>query len=451
MLPFLTDYDPLGGANASIDPLGALQAYGALADMLLPGMSTVTTRSRCFSMLCAALQNAEAHRRFLPAAAGLAQRRVALEPFERLWALACVAARQQGCEGAADGLRGVRLTQARYREIRAANRSVDVNFRMLQDQGRTGAIGTYWTTLVGGQLVDPDTGALTAEGRDLADEFPELPLTTKDRAKLCDPQDAKRVTASLADVEAWGLRSHLLAAEPSERNALGETLTADDRRNYVAEALREMERERPLPASWTVSSVRRLRQVISRNAAACNLGLPVVLDAVVVTERFHEAVLSAFGSLLFWATEHGGKSVQDLFSDTSFKTACHRCVETARSLHAFWTHCGAPHVRNAISGFVAFAAIVSRLSSVAEIVEAILQRHHQVQSGKVNGGVPKQDWIGRDGQKLLRPSPRFQLRKPPPAAEGKALTHPYRLEQFVHMLRENDVLPRERLVVASSN
>jgi hypothetical protein len=46
MPPLLTAYDPLGGTSGSIDPLGAMQTYGALADLLLPGISTITTRSR---------------------------------------------------------------------------------------------------------------------------------------------------------------------------------------------------------------------------------------------------------------------------------------------------------------------------------------------------------------------------------------------------------------------
>jgi hypothetical protein len=81
MLPFVTAYDPLGGSSGSIDPLGALQTYGTLADLLLPGVTTITTRSRYLSMLCAALASAEKHRQLLPGASGLAQRRKAVEPF----------------------------------------------------------------------------------------------------------------------------------------------------------------------------------------------------------------------------------------------------------------------------------------------------------------------------------------------------------------------------------
>ncbi len=70
-----------------------------------------------------------------------------------------------------------------------------------------------------------------------------------------------------------------------------------------------------------------------------------------------------------------------------------------------------------------------------------MDHHHRVQSGKIDGGMPKRDWVVRDGSALLRPAPRFQRTERPAPASGVSLTHPYRLEPFVHMLRENGVLP----------
>ena len=70
-----------------------------------------------------------------------------------------------------------------------------------------------------------------------------------------------------------------------------------------------------------------------------------------------------------------------------------------------------------------------------------MNRHHRVQSGKLDGGMPKRDWVVWDGTALLRPAPRFQRSDRPALATGVSLTHPYRLEQFVLMLRENDKLP----------
>lgn len=110
MLPFLTAFDSISTNSGSIDPLGALQTYVALADLLLPGVTTITNRSRYLSMLCAALkniENPENHRRFPPGPIGVAERRKAVEPFERLWVVACVAAREQQHAGAADRLLGI--------------------------------------------------------------------------------------------------------------------------------------------------------------------------------------------------------------------------------------------------------------------------------------------------------------------------------------------------------
>ena len=288
MLPFLTAYDPLGASSGSIDPLGALQTYGSLADLLLPGVTTITTRSRYLSMLCAALANAERHRRILPGASGLAQRRKAVEPFERLWAFACVAAREAGHEGAADGLRGITYAEKSYRQCSVNGRKVNCDFPLLKFQSRTGAVGTYWTALVGGELVHADSGELSVEGAELAEHFPELPLDSKDQAKLADPDAAHRVALELNDVLTWSEHCHLRAASGRERRQLGEALTADDRRECVSRALSAMAVD--IPEEWDTAALSRLGRELRLLPRATDLGLSVVIDAIIVTEQFHEAV-----------------------------------------------------------------------------------------------------------------------------------------------------------------
>ncbi|MBN9519355.1 hypothetical protein J0H58_12670 [bacterium] len=440
MLPFLTAYDPLGGRSGSIDPLGALQSYGALADLLLPGVTTITTRSRYLSMLCAALATAEDHRAFPPGAAGLAQRRKAVEPFERLWALACVAANKGGHDGAADGLRGISYAERTYSQFAASGKRVTCDFPLLKYQSRTGAVGTYWTALVGGQLVHPDTGALAAEGHELAGHFPELPLDAKDRAKVADPEAARRASLPLDELAEWGGRCHLRAAGRHERRQLGEALTADDRRECVNRALGGMADD--IPAVWDVPHVARLGGALGEIPRAVELGLPVVVEAVVVAEQFHEAVLAVFKTLLWWGTLHAGRPVAELVGDADFRKAFDRCRETARALGAFREGCDRRDVRAATEGLVGFCGQVERCPSERQLVTEVMDRHRRVQSGKVDGGVPKCDWVVWDGTALLRPTPRFQRADRPALASGAALTHPYRLEPFVHMLRENDVLRR---------
>src|SRR5205807_1648941 len=154
--------------------------------------------------------------RILPGASGLAQRRKAVEPFERLWALACVAAREQGNEGAAEGLRGITYAEKSYRHFATSGKNVNCDFPLLKYQSRTGAVGTYWTAMVSGQLAHPDTGALAVEGQELAEQFPVLPLETKDLSRLADPEVAHRVSLEFEDLVAWGHECHLLAAGPNE-------------------------------------------------------------------------------------------------------------------------------------------------------------------------------------------------------------------------------------------
>jgi len=443
MLPFLTAYDPLGGSSGSIDPLGALQAYGALADMLLPGVTTITTRSRYLSMLCAALANAENQRRFLPAASGLAQRRKAVEPFERLWALACVAASEQGVTMAADGLRGITYARDSYHYFANNGKRVNPDFKLLKYQGRTGAVGTYWTALIGGELAHSDNGALSVEGFNLAEEFPEPPLRRHHYRLLADPELAHRVTMPMDDLVEWAEECHLVAADRAEREQLGEALTADDRRECMSRAIQAMDAHSELPDEWDIPSLKILRKRLSTIRTAAEMGLTTVVDAVLATECFHEAVLAVFQSLLWWGTMRSNDPLDDLISKRDFQQATDRCRETAILLRQFRVECDDSDIRKAINSLTSFASAIERAASSRLVVDEIFRRHHQVQSGKVDGGIPKRDWIGLDGARLLRPSPRFQRREPPTPALGKSLTHPYRLEPFIHMLRENDVLPQE--------
>lgn len=435
MLPFVTIYDPLGGSAGSIDPLGALQAYGTLADLLLPGVTTVTSRSRYLSMICAALANAQKHCKFPPGAAGLAQRRKAVEPFERFWALACVAAKSHGHTKAADGLRGISYAEKNYRKFSEERRKVDCKFPFLKSQSRTGAVGAYWTTMVGGQLVDADSGVLFAEGEEIAAEFPPLPLPDKELAKLADPESADRVSVAFEDFLEWSGDCHLNAPTPRERERLGEALTAEDRRDCVCEALQLMRKN--LPDEWEIAHLMQLGGKLADLPRAVELKLPVVIDAIVATEQFHEAVLRLFETLLWWGTQKSEKPIHDLLEDSDFRKSADRCRATASKLRQFRDQCEVPPVRAGIDGLVAFAIEVDRSYGELELVKQVIDRHHRVQSGKLHGGVPKSDWIGWDNVKLLRPSPRFQITERPIHAAGDILTHPYRLEQFAHMLGEN--------------
>jgi len=444
VLPFLTAYDPLGGSPGSIDPLGAFKSYFALVDLLLPGMSTITTRSRYLSMICAALANAERFRSFPPGPAGLAARREAIEPFERLWGLACAAAQRKGRRAAANDFRGITYAE-RYLRRQKEGSFISADFKMLDNQSRTAGVATYWTTIQTGDLAREE-GALTPDGETLARQFPLPPLMDRDLEKLTSPSTARRVHLPLEDLYDWSDECHLGAARAQEKKLLAIALLAPDRRDAISRALRECENhDRSLPEDWNVAAMRKLRSRLKADRTARVLGLPVALDAIITFEQLHEAVLTVFDTLLWWGTENTHRSSVSLFTNRDFKKACARIRERAEALVNFQSTCEHISVCKAIEDFVIFAADLVRTRE-ADIPDAVLRRHRHVQSGKLDGGVPKREWVTYEpGGKVIRPSPRFQRSERPDAARGCSLTHAYRVEQFVGMLRETGVLATRSL------
>ncbi len=438
-LPFLTAYDPLGGSPGSIDPLGAFKSYFALVDLLLPGMSTITTRSRYLSMICAALANAQRFRSFPPGPAGLAARREAIEPFERLWGLACAAAQQKGRRAAATDFRGITYAERHLRRQMEGS-FVSPDFTMLKSQSRTAGVATYWTTIQTGDLAREE-GALTPDGEALAERFPLPPLRERDLERLSSPSTARHVNLPLDDLYDWGDKCHLGAARAKEKRLLASALIAPDRRDAISSALFQCEKhDGSLPEDWNVAAMRKLRSRLKADRTAPALDLPVVIDAIITFEQLHEAVLAVFNTLLWWGTENPHRSSTSLFTGRDFKTACARVRDRAKALEDFKSTCEHIPVCKAIEDFVIFASDLVR-TRVSDIPGAVLRRHRQVQCGKLDGGVPKREWvIYEPGGKAIRPSPRFQRSERPDAAQGRFLTHSYRVEQFVGMLRETGIL-----------
>jgi hypothetical protein len=435
---FLSAYDPQGKTSGSIDPLGVLQNYLQLADLLLPGITTVTRRSRYVSMLCSAIANAEDRGDLPPGPVGLTRRRKAVEPFERLWALACVAAREKGHENAADGLRGVTYAQRALPAFRGDN--VSPAFDFLKYQERTGAIGTYWTALVAWHLINGDTGELLPDGKRLAKEFETPPLTEKALARLADPLKAADVKLPRNDLLGWARHCHLAAAGAIEKQLLRDLLVGQASRGCVARALLGLGRK--LPAQWNVSAWRQLKRKLATDNEASRNDLPVVIEAMCALEAFHEAALAAFETLLWWGTEFSQHTMTELAGDPQLAVAVERTRETARDLQAFFHTCECKEIRKALNNLQELAREFECCKTAGDLLDGIRKRHRKVQEGKVDGGVPKSEWlsVSQVGQ-VLRPAPRFQRLDRPPPPMGEVLTHPYRIEAFIEMLRENDFFP----------
>lgn len=436
---FLSAYDPQGKTSGSIDPLGVLQNYLQLADLFLPGITTVTRRSRYLSMLCSAIANAEDRADLPPGPTGLTRRRKAVEAFERLWALACVAAREKGNGTAADGLRGVTYAQRALPAFRGDN--VSPAFDFLKYQERTGAIGTYWTALVAWHLIDGDTGQLLNDGRRLAKEFETPPLTEKALERLADPVKAADVKLPLSDLHDWAHHCHLAAAGASEKQLLRDLLVGHASRGCVARALLGFGRK--LPAQWNVSAWRQLKGKLANDNEASRNHLPVIIEAICALEAFHEAALAVFETLLWWGTEFPQHSMTELAGDSQLAVAVERTRETACALQAFFHTCECKEIRKALHNLQELARELEGCETARDLLEAVRKRHRKVQEGKVDGGMPKSEWLSvSQGGQVLRPAPRFQRLDRPPAPMAEFFTHPYRIEAFIEMLCENDFLAK---------
>ena len=442
MLPFITAHDPIGSLGDSIDPLGFLQPYSTLVEELLPGVTTITTRARYLSVVCAGILNARKVDDFR-GPAGIVALRHAVEPWERLWALACAAAAEAGARRAVDGLRGVRRVQEHLSSIRQRGVSGTPNYRLLLYQGRTGGVPTYWNALIAGRLLESN-GELTSEGKALAQAFPSPPLSNKDLLRLAKPEDSGRVKLSTRQLESWGKECHLGAAKPAEKSILRDALQEDPRRAAIADALRAWRGR--LPATWKGPDLWRLSGRLRGDAESPVESIRAAIRAIIALEKLHQSALACFDALRYWATTHRGNSLQQGASALPFRLGRAGLGGASRNVlsEAQSTESGA--ARAALLRITPFAQELGTARTARDVADTILGRHRQVQAGKLDGGSPKLDWITvSPSGRLVQPFVRYELADPPDAPDGKSLTHPYRLSQFVGMLVETRALQVRRL------
>jgi len=221
---FWSAFDPLDVESGSIDPMGFLRGYLALADRLLPGLTTVTGVPRYASMICAGAAVAAAQ---VPATddlrgAKLRQKRlVLLKAYERAWALACgLAARDPKIGSVAlEGVRGVSYVKRRLDALTPTTKNIrSSSFNLLSNQVRYGGIGIYSGFLESCHLLTSSDLSLRPSGERLGGAFPAPPPEIADQ--VCD-EDAPLPCAALA---AWGAEAHPGALKRSEGRWLAEAL-----------------------------------------------------------------------------------------------------------------------------------------------------------------------------------------------------------------------------------
>ena len=427
-MPFVSAWDPRAAASGSIDPLGALRSFTAIATALLPGVTTITSRVRYLSWVCAGLRLLDE----LPDApcggrAGRARRQKILA-WERLVALAT--GTYARAEGVAEDhpswnqLRGVSyVRRAVAEDVRSAE------FPMLRNQAGVGGVGTYWVTLVAGGLVEDDAGALTPRGAKLADAFLQ-PRSTPDRARLVQViggEDIQFPTSVLAD---WGRVANLGAAPRPEREVLADALLEPEAHRRMASAMRVTEAD-----TSDGDTFRLVGERLRTQRDPMSDRLTAVLAVASCFENLHRELLYRFDQVLASSEHHRPVTLRSIQLAGGDASLVHLGDTLKEALMQHRPHL--PHtVAEAVQGFCRNVEPAIRARNDAELVRSLIQHHERVQAGKLDASrQPKRPWAELNRNEV-RIDSRYAQDIAPARPGGSAFTHPYRIEQFTQMLRE---------------
>ena len=429
-LPFLSAWDPRATTSGSIDPLGALRPFTAIATTLLPGITTITSRVRYLSWVCAGLSLLDE----LPNApsggrAGRARRQRLLR-WERLVALATGTYAKSA--GVTEGdrswnqLRGVSYVR---RAVAEGIRSPA--FPMLRNQAGVGGVGSYWVTLVNGGLVEDDAGALTPRGANLAEAFLRH-WATPDRTSLRRVLSGEDIAFTESELAEWGCVAHLGAASKHEQRLLADALLEPDAHRLMATAMQETEVVRSDSDTFRLLSEQLSTQRDFRGRAD---QLAAVLAVASSFENLHRELLYRFDQVRVSPGHHhlvALKNIQLAGGDVSpahLGDALKQALKQNRG--------SLPHsVADAVHGFSHAVEPAVRAQNDTDLVRELVSYHERVQAGKLDASrQPKLPWVKLERNDVVI-TPRYTLDEKPDKPASAKFTHPYRIEQFSEMLRE---------------
>lgn len=427
-LPFLSAWDPRATSTGSIDPLGALRPFTQIATTILPGVTTITSRVRYLSWICAGLCLLDE----VPDApsggrAGRARRKQILG-WERLVALATVM--HANAESLANDhpawqqLRGVS-----YVRRAIAEQVCSPEFQMLRNQAGAGGVGTYWGTAVAGRLVEDSSGALTPRGTALAEEFLRGRVTPE-REMLLEVLRGRPVAFCERVLTKWGRVTHLGAGSSRERQMLANALLEPEPHRRMASAMKEMGAKVSDGDAFRSIGEHLVRQQDQRSER-----LAAVLAVAAGFEALHGELLHRFDQVR-WL---GHRQPVPLSTIRLRDEATAPLGHWGHTLNLLLDEHGTslpPVVAESLRGFSAAVEPIVRARRDDELVRALVSHHERVQAGKLDAArQPKLPWVELRGGDVVV-APRYGLEKAPEPPEPFEFTHPYRVEQFYGMLRE---------------
>lgn len=432
-LPVISSWDPRATSSGSIDPLGALRAYNAIAGFLLPGVTTITTRVRYLSWLCAGLRLLDEVADAPSGGRAGRSRRQRLLAWERFLVLAtgrhAIAIGAQSDAAVWRGLRGISYVR---RAIEQGKTSTD--FELLSNQANVGGVGTYWVTLVNGGLVEDVPAELTHRGVLLADELLKR-LGPSARDRLCRILAGDVMAFAEAELVRWGkaISLDVATASPTERRGLRDALLEPKTQRQFSVAI-----DAPKHARSEHVAFKRLERRLRAQKDDIANQMAAVMEVTRAFEAVHAGLLDQFDRLR--ALDMRGVPVNlanaaQAVDNTDSLPA--RGAVLAKLLDNFSE---VPReIASPVRQFLGSVQSVLDAESPRQFVLEVCKHHERVQSGKLDASrQPKQPWVALQDSAIVV-APRFAI-DGHPDPRGDSFTHPYRIESFAGMLSELGML-----------
>lgn len=410
--------------------MGALRAYNAIAGFLLPGVTTITTRVRYLSWLCAGLRLLDEVDDAPAGGTAARSRRQRLLAWERLLVLATghYAASRELPQDAPEwrGLRGIS-----YVRNALGQGATSTEFELLKNQAGVGGVGTYWVTMVQGGLVEDMSAGLTDRGNQLAEDFLKR-LGSPARTRLCRILAGDVPVFSRDDLVRWGRAVSLDASTGSaaEIRGLRDALLEPRAQRLLSRTIGAVK----VPAS-NQDTFKRLERALKKEKDDTAARMAAVMEMTRAFERVHVGLLDQFDrlrSLDLRGTPVDRKAAVNAL-DLSGGLAerggeLDRCLNTLPDLPR--------ETATPVRQFLANVRPVLEAGTKDAFLQAICSHHDRVQAGKLDASrQPKQAWVTLQDDHFVV-SPRFAIDGVPQPREATAFTHPYRIESFAGMLAE---------------
>ena len=437
---FGTAYDPSDLPGSSVDPLGFEAGYVALAEALVPGLTTITDAPRYPGMLCAGLflvQGATDSQ--TPRVAAEERCLAALFRLERLWAVASVLRWREQPEERDDAfgtLRGITYADLQVDRIEERGLTeISPDFPFLRRQRITGAVGVYRNFLEKCGLVFQNEWRLTPDfGEALGEGFVRgtgMPAAVK-RSTL------EGVTVPVAVLRAWGQYAH--PTRPlleEEKRMLREAVLTSLQRRATLGLLRQVGPAWLQAQEGELHAMAEMLRLIKAGKAIRGVPpevfppLRAALTVIPAYEAAYRAALLGFERVLWLVRASPGGTARDaVLRDGTVKGLPRLLKETAEGLGGALEGASemAQPARDALGAAASFVQhLGQRARDPKAAIEAILERHKEVQEDKLDRGRRKSPWVVEDAGAYRLTFARVGGLNRPVTQPAQIAAHDYRL------------------------